>query len=286
MPTPSLRTLFFSALALLAVSACSPAKMLNATVPSGSYTLHAAIPYGGNPRQKLDIYVPKKPSPKAQVVMWFYGGSWNSGRRDIYKFVGEAMASSGYYVVIPDYRLYPEVRFPDFLLDNAAAVRWTQDNIGKYGANPNNLFLSGHSAGAYNAVMLALHPRFLPGAGVAPASVRGVIGFAGPYDFLPITDPEIKQVFSTVAPPLSQPITFVRPGAPPMLLATGITDDTVLPRNTYNMAEKLRSMGNIAEVREYKDVEHYGIVLSFAGVFRHRSPALEDMRRFIEANTP
>src|SRR4051794_31202998 len=119
------------------------------------------IPFADGDRMKLDVYGPKNPSGPAPVVMFIYGGSWKQGSRNDYQFVGHALAANGFVVVIPDYRLYPEVSYPKFLEDNAAAAKWIQDNIGTYGGDTSRFFIAGHSAGAYNAVMLGLEKSFL-----------------------------------------------------------------------------------------------------------------------------
>ena len=187
------RSLFAMLPALL--TACSAVDVLNATVPSDTYRNIANLPYGDQPRQKLDVYLPTQPiadqalaAGGTPMVVFFYGGSWSSGDRADYRFVGEALASHGIVAVVADYRLSPDVRYPVFLQDSALAMRWAFDNAQKYGADPARLFVMGHSAGAYNAAMLALDKRWLGGVGLSPARLAGWIGLAGPYDFLPIGD--------------------------------------------------------------------------------------------------
>src|SRR6476660_1454179 len=216
--------------AAIALAACSPLKTLNALTPDSAYIKTAAVPYGADPRQKLDVYVPVDRSASVPVVVFFYGGTWNSGERAGYEFVAEALASRGMMVVVPDYRLYPQVRYPDFLHDSAQAVAWAAKEAARYGGDPKRLFVMGHSAGAYNAAMVALDERFLRQAGTTPAILRGWIGLAGPYDFLPIQNPDVKPVFfHPNTPPESQPINHVTPTAPPALLIASVEDDLVNP---------------------------------------------------------
>jgi acetyl esterase/lipase len=139
----------FASLAAL-VSGCSPARLLNATVSRDGYTRQADIAYGPLPRQKLDLYRPVAPRADGKAVIFFYGGSWDSGSKADYLFVAQALASRGITTIIPDYRLYPEVRFPTFLEDAAQATRWAGDRVGLP-----KLFVMGHSAGAHIALMLA-----------------------------------------------------------------------------------------------------------------------------------
>ncbi len=259
---------------LLTLTACSGADLLNATIPREGYSLHRDIAYGNDPRQQLDIYEPDG-ATNAPVILFIYGGSWQAGRREDYRFVGEAFASKGFVTVIADYRLYPQVRYPAFVADTAAALRYTHAHIAAFGGDPADIFLAGHSAGAYNAMMVAeQHP--------APW-LRGIIGIAGPYDFTP-TDPNIVAIFSTAVPDGYLPIRHARPGLAPALLATGDADDTVEPRNTHALAAKLREQGG--EVREitYPDIGHIGIVLSLARGFRDKTTLREDISRFIDAH--
>src|SRR6185369_1820099 len=139
---------------------CSPASLLNATVPRRGFTRTADIAYGPLPRHKLDVYLPATPGTGGRTVVFFYGGSWDSGSKDDYLFVGQALATRGIAVIIPDYRLYSEVRFPSFLEDGAQATRWAADKVGN-----EMLFIMGHSAGGEIASMLAANTPYLANAG-------------------------------------------------------------------------------------------------------------------------
>jgi len=195
---------------LVLLCGCSPLKVLNSLTPTSTFTRVTDVAYGADPRNKLDIYTPVNLTGKAPVVVFFYGGSWNSGSRTDYGFVGEALASRGIVTVIADYRLYPQVRYPLFLQDSASAVAWAHDHVQAYGGDPQQLYVMGHSSGAYNAAMVALDPRLLAAVGQSPKILKGWIGLAGPYDFLPIENPEVKPVFFFPnSPPDSQPINHV-----------------------------------------------------------------------------
>lgn len=272
----------------LALTACSAVSLLNATIPTDGYVVHKDIAYGDNPRQKLDIYVPTAADSKnpAPVIVFFYGGSWQYGSKDEYLFVGQALASKGFVTVIADYRLYPEVYFPLFVHDGASAFAWVRNHIASYGGNRNALFLCGHSAGAFIAVMLTVNPTYLAAAGMASDTVRGTIGIAGPYDFLPLQDDKLKALFSKAKPEDTQPVNFVDGKRAPLFLATGNEDDTVLPRNTERLSAQLDRFQSPHETRIYKGVAHIGIILSLADGFRGKSSLLEDMAAFIQKHTP
>ena len=275
-----------SAVVLGGIVACSPLRALNALSPGRDLRAEAGVAYGNNARHKLDIYAPEKGAAAAPVVVFFFGGNWNSGERDKYAFVGRALASRGYVVVIPDYRLYPEVRYPDFLDDSAQAVAWTSREIARYGGDPKRLFVMGHSAGAYNAAMVALDASYLDKQGMRSSDLRGWIGLAGPYDFLPIENPETKPVFHFPdTPRASQPINHVGKQSPPALLIAARDDKLVNPvRNTGNLANKLRASGVSVEEIYYDSVSHTTLVASLAAPLRTLAPTLDAVAQFIDSD--
>lgn len=273
-------------------SACSPIKMLNAIVPESTYQLESAIAYGDLPRQKLDIYMPNQiPNQQSQtqatrkVVIFFYGGSWDSGTRADYKFAAEALVSRGYIVVIPDYRVYPEVLFPAFMADPVNAAKWVKNNIHQYGGDVNKTFLAGHSAGAHIAVMMAINPEYLAKQSLKPADFAGVIGLAGPYDFLPLKSNRLKTIFGPESEQWkSQPINFVDGKNPPMLLAVGKKDGTVWPRNTYNLEKKIKENNGLVEIAEFESYGHIDMVAKLAKPLRGDGELLKAITAFIDAH--
>jgi acetyl esterase/lipase len=262
------------------LSGCSPAQLVNALVPRDDFSLVADQPYGALARQKLDIYTPVATQGARPVVIFFYGGNWQNGRKGDYLFVGQALASRGFIVVIPDYRLYPEVRYPGFLVDGAAAVSWTLAHLHEIGGDPTRVTLMGHSAGAYIAAMLALDPRWL---GSDRERLRGVVGLAGPYDFLPLTDPVLQVIFGTEADlAQTQPITFADGSAPAFLTVSGLADDTVRPENSMRLAARIRERGGVAVEKYYRGVGHIGVVAAIAAPLRFYAPTLGDLITFTE----
>lgn len=257
-----------------------PADTLNWLTPRSGYALDADIAYGDRARQRLDVYRPSRPrAVPAPVVVFFYGGAWSSGDRGDYRFLGQYLASEGFVVVIPDYRLRPEVAFPGFLEDGAKALRWVQDHIAAESGDPQRLLLMGHSAGAYNAMMLALDRRYGAGAGFDAARIRGVVGLAGPYDFKLDTD-LLRWVFGRAPDPrATQPVNFVSADAPPVLLVTGDADDTVNPENSRSLARHLEAVKSPVTFREVPGLGHLGLValLSWYG-FPERTVRDETVR--------
>jgi acetyl esterase/lipase len=266
---------------LLALGACSPLRTFNALVPkdaaAGSVAKDQAFAAGD--RGRLDIYAPRQAAPGAKlpVIVFFYGGSWSSGTKEGYAFAGRALAARGFIVAIPDYRLVPEVRFPDFLKDGAAAVKWVRANAARFGGDPDLIVLAGHSAGAYNAAMLSLDPQWL---GQDRRAVRGFAGLAGPYDFLPL-DSTTRPAFGAAADlRATQPVNFASAGDPPTLLLVAGKDRLVLPRNAERLAQLLRQAGVRVETRTYAAVGHIGMVTALAKPLRGRAPVLDDLAAF------
>jgi acetyl esterase/lipase len=252
-----------------------PIDWLNWTVRAAGMTVSRGIAYGRLSRQLLDIYTPEGALGQCPVILFFYGGSWQSGARGDAAFIAAALAQLGFVVVVPDYRLWPEVGYPHFIDDCKAAAHWVAARIKGYGGDPRSLFLMGHSAGAYNAAMVALAPD-------AP-DLTGVIGLAGAYDFLPLRDATLEKIFAGPDDLLmTQPITHAHADAPPILLLTGAVDRVVLPRNTTSFAAKLRQLGAPVETRVYPRLGHVGILVALVPYLRWYAPVLRDVLAFIE----
>ena len=286
-PASVIRPLAIALAATLALAACSPLGTLNAVIPSSSYTLNADVAYGPLPRQRLDMYRPTDAAPAAgwPVVVFFYGGSWNRGEKADYKFVGEALASRGVLTLVADYRLYPAVRYPDFLKDSALALGYGLNEAKRLGGDVKRVFVMGHSAGGYNAAMLALDARWLGEIGHAPKELAGFIGLAGPYDFLPMTNPDTQPVFfHPNYPPHTQPLEFAASTAPRTFLGAAVKDSLIEPqRNTVGLATKLKSVGVPVTLKMYDSVSHITLVASLARPLRFLAPTLEDVVAFIGA---
>jgi acetyl esterase/lipase len=267
------------------LTACSAVDVLNATVSKDTYQLEADVPYGPDPRQRLDVYRPINREGLAPMVVFFYGGSWSSGDRADYRFVGEALASRGVVTVVADYRLSPAHRYPAFVQDSAAAVRWAFERAAAYGADPARLFVMGHSAGAYNAAMLALDARWLQAEGLAPSRLAGWIGLAGPYDFLPIGDAQTRIAFRWPdTAPDTQPLWHASGASPPALLLAPADDTVVDPqRSTVSMAKRLQSEGVRAEYQLFDSVSHVTLIASMASVLRGKAPVLDRVVAFVES---
>ena len=176
------------------------------------------------------------------------------------------------------YRLGEAGKFPAFMEDAAAAIRWTHANIARYGGDPQRLVLAGHSAGAHIVELAALDPRWLGDLSKPGGAVKGVIGLAGPADFLPFTPGESPDRAMGHVRPIeqTQPIHFARADAPPLWLAHGDADTTVRIGNSTRLATAVTDAGGQAEVKTYPGVDHAGTVTPLSLYYRDTIPLLDD----------
>jgi acetyl esterase/lipase len=282
----ALKSLAVTGVAGLGLGGCSRLALFDAIAPrdDGASLVASGISYGPDPRQKLDVYAPQD-ARGAPVVVFFYGGSWNTGERVDYGFLGTALAAQGFITVLPDYRLVPDARFPAFVEDGAAATAWAQREISSFGGDGQRVVVSGHSAGAYIASMVALAPSYLEKAG-SRAQPRGFAGLAGPYDFMPFQYRSIIDAFGSWPRPVeTQPVAFVHAGVPPALLLQGSDDTTVPPRHAKTLAERLKAAGNDVELLIYDGVDHIDIMISLSRLLRDRANTLADLSRFVRRVT-
>jgi acetyl esterase/lipase len=267
------------------LAGCGRLEFMAANVPAvfGDYQRHPDISYGSGPQHRLDVYVPDRASaqPRPLVVFW-HGGRWRFGDKADYRFVGAALAELGYVAVLPNYRHYPDVKMPGFMDDAARAGQWAAAHAGEHGADAGRLYLMGHSAGAHMAALVTLDSRYFTAAGEPRPHVAGVIGLSGPYDFLPLREADVQDMFG---PPQnyadSQPINFVRSDAPPMLLIHGLMDDTVRPNNSRSFAAALRARGVPVTLKLYPKIAHADTVAAMSLPARSRAPTLADVEAFV-----
>ena len=258
-------------------------KIFNALVPKDGATARVLedVAYGPHARHRLDVYVPQGTGP-FPVLVFVYGGSWDSGAKADYGFAGHAFAAQGYLTVIADYRLVPEVQYPGFVEDTVSVIRWASAQAATRGGDPDHLFVVGHSAGAYNVAMLTLDPQWLKSAGLDDRAIRGTVALAGPFDFFPFdTDATINSFGSAPDPALTQPINFVRRDTPPMLLVTGDADTRVKPRNSKALAQRLTAAGVPNTPVLLEGVTHEGIIMQFARPFSRDRRTLDTVLPFL-----
>lgn len=281
MPRAALPHLLCVLCVVSLLDGCSALGLIDRVVPRDGYAVQVDQAYGALERQRLDVYRPRPADAgSTPIVVFFHGGRWSFGDKSQYRFAAQALTAQGFVAVLPNYRLYPRVRFPEFVADGAAALAWTCRHARELGGPDAPVFVMGHSAGAHIAGLLALEPTYREAAGACTPA--GMIGLAGPYDFLPLKADDLKDIFG---PPeryaLSQPISYAdRPG-PPLLLLHGRGDRTVYPKNTRNLAARARAAGTAVETREYRLIGHGGIVVALAAPLRWLAPVRRDVADFI-----
>lgn len=242
------------------------------------------VNYGEHPAQTLYVYRAKAAANDTEkpVLLFIHGGAWNSGYPGDYAFVGRNFAPRGFVVVKAGYRLVPDGKFPAMLEDGAAAVRWVHDNIGELGGDPQRIYLMGHSAGAYNAMMLGLDPQWLGREGLDGDVIKGVIGLSGPYDFDTKDRGSLEAAFGHwERPRATQPVNFARADAPPLLIATGDKDTTVRPRNSESLARAMTEAGVPTEAVIFEGMNHIDPILTLAKPFARDSRVEDAIAAFL-----
>lgn len=270
-------------LSLVSLGGCG-ATMLNA-MTSGSGSRATNVVFDDATGLKLDVYTPDN-ARNAPVVIFYFGSRWQSGSRDEFEFVGNALASQGIVAVLPSYRFYPQVKYPGFVQDSAKAVAWVHRAIGNYGGDPNRIVVMGYSAGAYNAAMLALDDEFMKGVGGSRDWLRGMIGLAGPYDFLPLTQPDLRDLFG---PPeqfdRTQPVVWADGRNPPLLLVHGENDNNIFVSNTRSLAQRVKNSGGPVTTLIYPELSHEMIIECFSSTYRNRADVLNNVVDFVRKVT-
>jgi acetyl esterase/lipase len=258
-------------------------KTFNFIIPKDQESQFIAgnLAYGEDRKQHLDIYAPVKKHENLPILIFVHGGSWQQGNQADYEFSGRAFAAKGYLTVVISYRALPTHAYPDFITDVALAVKWATIHGADYGGDASNIFLVGHSAGAYDAALAVLDQTYIRSAGVDPAVIKGVATLAGPFDFLPLDSPITIATFGHLKDlAQTQPINFVRADAPPFLLLHGTADTTVYPKNSRSLFKHLTDAGGLAKAIEYQNVSHVGILLALAKPLRGTAPVLLDIDDF------
>ncbi len=282
------RGLFAPALGAVVASlaaACSPLGLLNAVGPRDGGVRRVArdLEYGSNPRQRFDIYAPGAAAAASPlpVLVFFYGGGWDSGSKDVYGWAAQALAARGFVVAVADYRLVPEVLFPVFIEDAAAATARVAEVAAEYGGDSNRLGVIGHSAGAHLAMMITLDRRYMAAVG-KPDLIKAAAGLAGPYDFLPFDVPASVNAFGQAPDPeQTQPLYFARADAPPLWLGHGTADTVVHDEDTVLLEARTRELGGRCEAKLYPGLRHEDLIATFSPLFRKKAPVLADVTAFL-----
>lgn len=275
-PYKKARTLTFGGAAILAfgsialasqsAQALSPLAIVNGITSSGGVGVSKDILYGDEPSQDLDIYYPK-PLAKAMkdqsaintsypMVVFVHGGSWESGNKEQYAFVGQSLAQAGYVTAVINYRKAPEHVYPDYVKDAAQAIAWSINNAASLHADPSRLAVMGHSAGAFNAVAAVSNEDFLAPYGIKPTDIATVVGIAGPYSY------DFRKFDSATAfapdatPDQVMPDRQIKGKQPPYLLLTAEKDKIVYDTNTTKMTAAMKKAGVTVETGVIDGASH------------------------------
>ncbi len=278
----SLRTVSFAVAMLLILTAgCSPRSVAEGLFLGDHFVRTADIAYAGGPRQRLDVYRPRAAPQPLPVVVFLYGGRWQTGSKNEYRLIGGALTQHGLVVIVPDYRLYPDTIFPGWVEDGARAVRWARDHAHRFGGDTAHIVVVGHSAGAHTAALLALNEAYLQRAGVPTGAVRGFVSLAGPVDTL-WTDADVQALMGPRQGwPATYPVTHLDGDEPPILLLHGASDETVSPTNSVHLAKRIRAAGGCARAELYPGVGHIKIVAALMVPSLRIAPVLEDVVSFV-----
>ncbi|MEO0031781.1 MAG: hypothetical protein RIS94_1539 [Pseudomonadota bacterium] len=252
----------------------------------GAIRMVAAERFGPDKHQKLEMFVPEGAKGQLPVVVFIHGGGWNAGDPHDYRFMARAIAPAGYAVVLAGYRHFPHVRYPAMLEDGALALRWVADHAAAHGGDPARVVVMGHSAGAYNAVMLTLDKRWLAAVGLDADGLRGAVGLSGPYDFYPFDAKAAIDSFGHANDPEdTQPVAHARGNAPPLLLVHGLDDTTVKPTNAVSLARVMTHAGAPTHAVLLDGVSHEGLIMRFARPFSRDARVMDAVLPFLKRVT-
>jgi acetyl esterase/lipase len=229
------------------------------------------IAYGADPHQCLDLYVPNQ-AAAGPLVVFVHGGGWSVGDKAIDAALGTWLAAAGFVVALTNYRLSPAVQHPAHVEDVAQAIGWCHRHAARYGADPERLYLIGHSSGAQLAALVTLDPRYLAAQELAPTVVRRVILIAGiGYDVHEgYATPELAPFLVPVFGPAgagwvdAAPLTYVSNATASYLLIHGLDDTDAPPAGTHLFGAALESAGVPTQVVLLPGAEHVSVMKAAA----------------------
>ena len=247
---------------------------------AGPAVVTTDVAYGDLERQKLDLYLPAEAKSDAPVLVFFYGGSWQEGAKGDLRETAESLVAAGMIVAAPDYRLYPQVAFPAFVEDCAAAVARVRAMLGKIDGR-HRLFIGGHSAGAFNAAMLAADKHYLADAGVPADAVAGYVLLSGPYEMgVPYLISPYREIFPAGTGVRANVVDFIDGSEPPLLLMGVEADNVASPLDGIHLAGVVMKHGGRVVVATYKGSDHGA---TFRGLSHPDSAVRKDLAAFIAA---
>jgi acetyl esterase/lipase len=216
------------------------------------------------PKHQLDLYLPKD-QKDFPVLFFVHGGAWIHGDKSfmhLYSSIGRYYASQGIGVVVINYRLSPGVKHPEHIKDVARAFAWTVKNIEKYGGRPDQIFISGHSAGGHLVALLATDETYLKAEGVSVKNIKGVIPISGVYEIPAKTLPQVFGTDEEMCKKAS-PTCNVKEGLPPFLIVYADKDLKYCDKEPAQAFYKaLKDKGCDATICEIPESNHLMTLLS------------------------
>ncbi|MES2760595.1 MAG: alpha/beta hydrolase [Bacteroidota bacterium] len=254
----------------------------------GCVSRHKNIVYNAEHDLKLDVYSPRKVDKPKAVLVFIHGGNWVRGKKTIYKFFGKGFAKKGVVTVIINYRLSPNATYDSLAVNSAMAVKWVKQNISQYKGDTNNIFVSGHSAGAHLAALIATDDSYFDKLKIKNP-VRGTIlidafgldmysylanaktDYSARYYSLFSKDPETWKKGS--------PIFHFHKGMPPFLLFVGTKTVPTIMNGTTDFLKALQPYQPDAPLVIVKGKRHVGMIFQF---LNKRKKAYKDIIWFIK----
>jgi acetyl esterase/lipase len=243
----------------------APMRLAALATPRRGAEERRGLRYGARARQVLDLTLPPRCTDTTPLLVFFHGGGWQSGSRRDYAFLARAFAAEGVAVALPDYRLWPEARWPDFVQDGAAALAWLR---AARDVPRGPLFVMGHSAGGFIAASLALDPRWLADAGLAHgrAAVAGAVLVSAPIAWQP-TDEPVRSIFAAAPGGRIAAVpddAAALAGAPPLLLLHGTADTVVGAFHSERLAQDVTAAGGSARLHLLDGAGHIAPMVALA----------------------
>jgi len=228
-------------------------------------------------KHKLDLYLPKgqKDFP---VLFFIHGGAWSTGDRKLYGMFGNTFARNGIGTVVISYRLSPNVQHPAHVQDVARAFAWTHKNIAKYGGRPDQIFVTGQSAGGHLAALLATNESYLRAEGLSPQDIHGVIPISGVYLFR-AGRPERIVGQGQEAADSASPLKQVTGQEPPFLILYADRDFPGCAAMSQELCNELRAKQVEAEVKQIPDRNHISIIVRL--MLSDSDSAAQELLKFV-----
>lgn len=269
---------FYFVLLISIFTSCTPVSFLNGITPSKSYLLEKNVSYGSLGSQVMDIYQARAKKENSPIIVFIHGGSWDSGSKDIYKFFAEGFTSEGYDVAVPNYRLFPEIIFPDMLHDTAKAVAYLSNLFSN-----RKVVLIGHSAGGYNALMVSMNKHYLKEQGISVCSlISGVVSISSPTGVYELKKEPLVTIFPDRFKYNDAPMAYVDNATPSLLVINGLADKVVDPQNAIILSEKVNKRGGQSVLKLYPDTNHTQAVQVMSRYFDDNISLKSDILNFID----